>query len=113
LTKGNILLSSEETEKAIPFLKASLKLNPKLLAAHHALGRAYMQVGQASAAIPHLEAALPIDEDGSLRYQLARAYQATGQAEAAKKTLEEYQQRQKADREEKGKLEEELKIAPP
>lgn len=113
LTKGNILLSSEETEKAIPYLKASLKLNPKLLAAHHALGRAYMQVGQPSAAIPHLEAALAIDDDGSLRYQLARAYQATGQAEVAKKTLEEYQRRQKADRDEKGKLEEELKITPP
>jgi predicted Zn-dependent protease len=113
LTKGDILLSSEETEKAIPYLKASLKLNPKLLAAHHALGRAYMQVGQPAAAIPHLEAALPIDEDGSLRYQLARAYQSTGQAEAAKKTLQEYQQRQKADREEKSKLEEELKITPP
>lgn len=113
LTKGDILLNSEETEKAIPYLKASLRLSPKLLAAHHALGRAYMQVGQPSAAIPHLQAALPIDEDGSLRYQLARAYQATGQAEAAKKTLEEYQQRQKADREEKGKLEEELKITPP
>ncbi len=113
LTKGNILLSSEETEKAIPYLKASLKLNPKLLAAHHALGRAYMQIGQPSTAIPHLQAALPIDDDGSLRYQLARAYQATGQAEVAKKTLEEYQQRQKADREEKGKLEEELKITGP
>jgi predicted Zn-dependent protease len=113
LTKGDILLSSEETEKAIPYLKASLKLNPKLLAAHHALGRAYMQVGQPAAAIPHLEAALPIDEDGSLRYQLARAYQATGRAEAAKKTLEEYQKRQTADREDKSKLEEELKITPP
>ena len=113
LTKGDILLSSQETEKAIPFLRASVKLNPKLLAAHDALGRAYMQVGQPSAAIPHLEAALPIDGDGSLRYQLARAYQATGKAEAGKKTLEEYQQRQKADREEKSKLEEELKITPP
>jgi predicted Zn-dependent protease len=113
LTKGDILLSSQEAEKAIPFLKAAAKSDPKLLAAHHALGRAYMQVGQPSAAIPHLEAALPIDEDGSLRYQLARAYQATGQAEAAKKTLEEYQQRQKADREDKSKLEEELKITPP
>ncbi len=113
LTKGDILLSSQETEKAIPFLKAAVKTDPKLLPAHHALGRAYMQVGKPAAAIPHLVAALSIDEDGSLRYQLARAYQSTGQAELAKKTLEEYQQRQKADREEKSKLEEELKIAPP
>ncbi len=111
--KGDILLSSEEIEKAIPHLETALKFNPNLLAAHHALGRAYMQVGRQAAAIPHLQAALSIDEDGSLRYQLARAYQATGQTELAKKTLEESAQRQKADREEKSKLEEEMKITPP
>jgi len=113
MTKGDILLSSQETEKAIPFLKAAVKSDPKLLPAHHALGRAYMLVGKPAAAIPHLLVALPIDQDGSLRYQLARAYQSTGQAEAAKRMLEEYQQHQKADRDEKSKLEEELKIAPP
>jgi superkiller protein 3 len=113
LTKGDILLSSQETEKAIPFLKAAVKSDPKLLPAHHALGRALVQVGQPAAAIPHLEAALAIDEDGSLRYQLARAYQSTGRAELAKKMIEEYQQRQKADREEKSRLEDEMKITPP
>lgn len=113
LMKGDILLSSQQVEQAIPFLKAALKSDPKLLPAHHALGRAYMLAGQAAAAIPHLEAAIPIDDDGSLRYQLGRAYQATGQPERATKTLEEYQRRQKADREDKQKLEEELKITPP
>ncbi|MGI9072348.1 MAG: tetratricopeptide repeat protein [Bryobacteraceae bacterium] len=113
LMKGDILLSSQETEKAIPYRETALKLKPNLLGAQHALGRAYMQVGRAAAAIPHLQAALPIDEDGSLRYQLARAFQATGQAELAKKTLEDSAQRQKADREEKRKLEQEMKITPP
>ena len=112
-TKGDILLSSLEPEKAIPCFETALKLNPNLLAAHHALGRAYMQVGRQAAAIPHLEAALSIDEDGSLRYQLARAFQATGQSELAKKTLEQSVRRQKSDREEKSKLEEEMKITPP
>jgi predicted Zn-dependent protease len=111
--KGDILLSSQETEKAIPFLETALKLNPNLLPAHHALGRAYMQVGRRAAAIPHLKAALPIDEDGSLRYQLARAYQATGQAELAKQTLKDSEQQQRSDREEKNKLEQEMKVTPP
>jgi tetratricopeptide (TPR) repeat protein len=113
LLKGDILLSSQETEKAIPFLETALKLNPNLLPAHHALGRAYMQVGRRAAAIPHLRAALPIDDDGSLRYQLARAYQATGQAELAKETLKDSEQQQKFDREEKNKLEAEMKVTPP
>ena len=112
-TKGDILLSSQETAKAIPCLEMALKTDAKLLPAHHALGRAYMLAGRAAAAIPHLHAALPIDQDGSLRYQLSRAYQATGQADLAKKTLEEYQALQKTDRDEKQKLEQELQITAP
>lgn len=112
-TKGDILLSSQQSDKAIPYLNAALKHGPGLAAAHHALGRAYMLVGQPAAAIPHLTAALPLDEDGSLRYQLAKAYQATGQTELAKKTLAEYQAWQKRDREEKANLERELEITPP
>jgi predicted Zn-dependent protease len=84
-TKGDILLSSQETEKAIPSLEMALKADARLLPAHHALGRAYMLAGKPAAAIPHLQAALPIDQDGSLRYQLSRADQATGKADFAKK----------------------------
>ncbi|MGI8962342.1 MAG: tetratricopeptide repeat protein [Bryobacteraceae bacterium] len=113
LIKGDLLLTSQQAEKAIPYLETALKFNPNLVPAHHALGRAYMQLGRQAAAIPHLQAALSMDEDGSLRYQLARAYQATGQTELAKKTLEDSAQRQKADREEKSKLQEEMEITPP
>jgi superkiller protein 3 len=112
-TKGDILLSSQDAEKAIPCFEAALKLDPKLLAAHHGIGRAYMQMGKSAEAIPHLIAALPIDYDGSLRYQLSRAYQATDKPELAAKALAEYQARQKADREEKQNLEQELQIIAP
>jgi len=112
-TKGDILLSTQETEKAIPYLKLALKTDAKLLPAHHGLGRAYMLSGQPAAAIPHLQTALPIDQDGSLRYQLSRAYSAIGETDLAKKTLEESQARQKTDRDEKQKLEEELQITAP
>jgi predicted Zn-dependent protease len=112
-TKGDILLSSQQSDKAIPYLNTALKRDPGLAAAHHALGRAYMQVGQPAAAIPHLTAALPLDQDGSLRYQLAKAYEATGQMQLAKTTLADYQTWQKKDREEKTSLERELEITPP
>ena len=46
--------------------------------------------------VPHLKAALTLDEDGSLHYQLLRAYQAAGQAELAKQVMVKYQQIQKA-----------------
>jgi tetratricopeptide (TPR) repeat protein len=91
----------------------ALKTDATLLPAHHALGRAYMLAGKPAAAIPHLQSALPIDQDGSLHYQLSRAYQATGKIDLAKKTLEEYQAMQKTDRDEKQKMEEELQITAP
>ncbi|HEY4816030.1 MAG TPA: tetratricopeptide repeat protein, partial [Candidatus Acidoferrum sp.] len=64
--------------------------------ARKALARAYIAVGKASDAIPHLRAALAADEDGSLHYQLARAYQATGQTGLAKEMLEDYQEIQRS-----------------
>ena len=39
-----------------------------------------------------LKAALTLDRDGSLHFQLARAYQETGQREEAKRVLAVYQQ---------------------
>src|SRR5205823_13709069 len=47
--------------------------------------------GRVMDAIPHLKAALPTDDDGSLHYQLAQAYQASGQHGLATKTLAEYE----------------------
>lgn len=111
--KGDTLLSTQQPEQAIQCLEAAVKNNETLIPAHSALGRAYMQVGKPNAAIPHLERAIALDNDGSLRYQLSRAYQATGQAELARKTLADSQQRQKADQEEKSKLDEEMKLTPP
>lgn len=113
LLKGDILVASQDTAKAIPCLRTALKYDPNLLAAHRALGQAYMQAGLQSDAISHLQAAASIDEDGSLHYQLARAFQAIGKPELAKKALDEYERRQKADREEKNRLEQDMKITPP
>ena len=52
-----------------------------------ALGRAYALVGRTQEAIPELEQALRVDEDGSLHLQLARAYQAVGRSADAERTL--------------------------
>ena len=51
-------------------------------------GRAYPELGQPQQAIPHLKAALPIDDDGNLHCLLARAYQTSGQADLRKGDVE-------------------------
>ena len=63
-----------------------------LLPAHAALGQALLQTGRAQDAIPHLKAALPIDEDGSARFQLFRAYAIAGRSESAKQALLDYKE---------------------
>jgi len=87
---GDTLLDLQRVEEAIPLLKRTVIRDPKFLAAHKSLARADLAVGKPVEAIPHLKAALPSDDDGSLHYQLAQAYQASGQSELAKKTLAEY-----------------------
>lgn len=111
--RGDSLMALQRAEEAIPPLKKAVEANPDLLPAHHALGRAYMQLGQDAAAVPHLKAALPIDEDGSLHYQLGQAYRTTGQMDLAKQTLATYQKIQRDTRAQRRELEEEIQITAP
>jgi tetratricopeptide (TPR) repeat protein len=95
---GDALLISGRPAEALPKLKAALAAVPGFLPAHASLGRAYLETGDARSAIAHLEAALKVDGDGSVHYQLARAYQATGRAAMAKRMLEKYAAIEKARR---------------
>ena len=92
---GDTLLTVGRSAEAVKVLERTVALVPRDLSARSSLGRAYLQQGQPAAAIPHLEAALAVDDDGSVHYQLARAYQATGNAERAKQMLEKYAALQK------------------
>ena len=89
---GDSYLRLEEPEKAIPYLDAALAADPKLIAADASLGLSLSRLGKNAEAIPHLEKALRIDEDGSLHYQLARAYQAVGSVEKARTAMAQYQE---------------------
>ena len=86
---------------------------PVFLPAQASLARTYLALGQADKAIPHLKAALSIDEDGSLHYQLGRAYQARGDADLARQTLKEYEEIHKRQEAEKQSLNQEIQITPP
>jgi predicted Zn-dependent protease len=91
-----MLVQTQQMDAAIPLLERALAARPTLLPAHAALGRARMAKGDAAAAVPHLEQALPTDEDGSLHYQLAQAYQQTNQPDRAKAMLAKFQEMQAA-----------------
>ncbi len=87
---GDTLLQQDEAERALSILLQAVELNPHLLPAQGALAKAYIIAGRASDAIPHFQAALPADADGTLHFQLARAYEQTGQIALAKRTQEQF-----------------------
>ena len=111
--QGDLFLAQQLAEQAIPFLKKAIQQDPRLLPAQASLARALLQSGRAAEALPHVTAALPLDTDGSLHFQLARAYQSSGQAEAAKTAMAKYQEIQARSRKQDLVLDEELKITPP
>ncbi len=89
---GACWLNLEQPEKSIPNLEEAIRADGNLLSAQAALGQALLLTGKAKEAIPHLKAALSIDEDGSGHFQLFRAYEAAGQREAAKQALSDYKE---------------------
>ncbi len=93
---GELLLYLQRPKDAIPYLEKAVARSPEDLYAHAALARGLGQLGRHAEAIPHLERALPLDDDGSLHYQLARAYRETGERQKAAEMLRLYQQIKRA-----------------
>lgn len=93
---GDSLMNQQQPEQAAESLRRAVGLRPDYPAAHAVLGRALLQMGRSTEAIPHLVAALPADSDGSLHFQLSRAYQDAGQAEKAAAAMKTYQAMQKS-----------------
>lgn len=110
---GDTLLNSQKPQEALGYLQKAVEHDTHFLPAQKSLGVAYLQLGQADKAIPYLRAALPIDEDGTLHYQLGRAYQAHGDRELASEMFKQYQEAQQKNQEENQTVEKQVNITPP
>ena len=110
---GDILVYQQLADQAVPYLEKAVKADDSYIAAHSSLGRAYMSLGKAVEAVPHLEKALDTDEDGSIHYQLARAYQRAGKADLSRETMNKYQEILKSLDEETKQLNEDVRITAP
>ena len=88
---GNLLAEEQEYEEAIPLLRSSLALPGAPASVQPDLGRSYLALGQAEKALPHLQASLDLDSDGSIHYQLAQALQRLERREQAREALTQYQ----------------------
>jgi tetratricopeptide (TPR) repeat protein len=110
---GESFLRTEQPDKALPYLEAAVKADNKMVPAHASLGMALATLNRTSEAIPELEIALPVDDDGSLHYQLARAYQQAGNSQKAREVMEKYQQIRKQNEDSKEEVAKEAQITAP
>jgi tetratricopeptide (TPR) repeat protein len=111
--RGDCLLQDQQPEKAVPLLEKAVRFDPSLLPARASLARALQRLGRDPDAVPHFEAALAIDEDGSLHLQLSRAYERTGKKELAAKRRARFQAITESRREKARRASEEFQIGPP
>lgn len=88
---GDTLARVEGAEAGLERLRKAVALDPKLIPAHGALGRALMDLERAAEALKHLELAAPAD--AALLLPLSRAYKATGRPEEAARAEAEYKKR--------------------
>jgi tetratricopeptide (TPR) repeat protein len=88
---GASLLNLQQPVEAIPYLRAAVARDVRLLPARAALGQGLLQTGKAEEAIPLLEGAVAVDRDGSIHFQLYRAYRLTHREAEARQALAAYQ----------------------
>jgi predicted Zn-dependent protease len=93
---GSCRLGLEQPEEALECLEGAVKRDPGFLPARGALGQAYLTLGRFEQAIPHLEAALAADEDGTRHFQLAQAWRGAGRPERAEPYLRRYRELRQA-----------------
>jgi len=88
---GASLLNLQQPVEAIPYLRAAVAGDARLLPARAALGQGLLQTGKAEEAIPLLQSAVSVDRDGSIHFQLYRAYKLTHREAEARQALADYQ----------------------
>ena len=91
---GELHTLQEQPEKAIPFLDAALKANPRETQTRLYLAQSLVKLSRTAQAIKILEDA-PEDPDGRVHYLLSRTYQQQGETEKARKAMEEFRKRRK------------------
>jgi tetratricopeptide (TPR) repeat protein len=88
---GDTLARMDGAEAGLQYLEKAVKIDPNMVPARGALGRALLELDRAADSIPHLEAAAPADP--TLLLPLSRAYKATGRKEDAARAEAEYRKR--------------------
>ncbi len=92
---GEVRMMQDQPQKAMPYLRAAVKANPRDRRSRMYLARALADAGQLGDAIRLLEA-VESDPDGRAHYLLGRLYSQQGEKERAARAFAIFRERKKA-----------------
>jgi tetratricopeptide (TPR) repeat protein len=85
------LMKEGRYEEALPYAESAVTAEPDFFAAHNALGRVLLELGQTDRSIAELEKAARLAPNSVQTYfSLARAYQRAGRTEDVKRARETF-----------------------
>lgn len=85
------LMKEGRHEEALPYAESAVKVEPDFFAAHNALGRALLELGETNRAITELETAARLAPNSvQTWFTLARAYQKAGRPEDVKRARDTF-----------------------
>ena len=88
---GTLLVASDRSAEAVPYLLEALKTSPDEVRAHRELGKAYLHINQLSRAQEELETSVRLaPRNAPTHFVLAQVYRKRGLAEKARTETEAY-----------------------
>jgi tetratricopeptide (TPR) repeat protein len=88
---GNILVETDRSEEAIPYLTEAVRLSPDALRAHRALGKAYLHAKQLDKAQAEFETCIQIaPQNAPSHFMLAQVYRKRGLLDKARLETQRY-----------------------
>jgi tetratricopeptide (TPR) repeat protein len=88
---GEAYFKTNDRAQAMVYLKRAIELDPIYLQARLALGKAYREEGRFNDAAMELSAALPLDRNGEIHYQLSNIYRQLGLTKEARQEVIAFQ----------------------
>lgn len=90
---GDILVETDHSDEAIPYLTEAIRLSPGELRAHRGLGKAYLHANQLEKAQAEFEKCIQIaPQSAPIHFMLAQVYRRRGLLDKARSETERYAQ---------------------
>jgi tetratricopeptide (TPR) repeat protein len=93
LDLGSLLVATDHSQEALPYLQEALRISPRDLAAHRELGKTYLHLNELQKAQAELERSAELaPKDAPIHFMLAQLYRKRGLIDKARTETERYRE---------------------